>query len=308
MFDSTSTTSFFFMFNFALSQVLSIFTKVSIASSVTVSQPYGYCNSNKDCNDNERCFNIPEYYYPLELLVYKVNGTCKVDWDCVCLSDLFPPRSKGKGCNSPNVCNLYETCFIPEGPYMYANCTFSQEGCLLTIGWCTSCKNTKHLFPISPLVELNKCLYSNNAEMESTESHRNPSSTCTASLDCEVDEMCMALTDSGVFSACSRRLFAPSFVTPCFCMNIQREISFQPKNCTINNDNIQFRETMFTCMPCSFIANLSSNVPRTSCQNKFPEPSLPREGKKILVSRKMFHYAAMQEITSLCNSIFQRKF
>lgn len=269
MFDSTSTTASFprirsLTFN---AMFLIALTNFSSILSVVSSQRYGFCKSDNDCNDKERCYHIHENF-PKEFISYATNKTCKSWDDCKCLSNLIPPQSKL--CSSPNHCSANETCYILEGPDTYSK----------KKGWCTSCENAKRLLSIPPLVDLSTCSNSEHTDIECIDPHSNPNSTCKVSAHCKSDKMCMALTQFNVFSACSRRLFSSSFITPCFCMDIL-ETSFMPYDCTVNNDNIPIRETMHTCMSCSSIENLSPGLPYISslCKTTFPVPPSPRVGE-----------------------------
>lgn len=200
------------------------------------------------------------------LVTYSSHDTCKTKYDCACHSNLIPPQTRL--CFSSNECLANETCYLIEGP----DTKFKEYG------WCASYENVKRLQHISPLVDLSKCSDSNSTQVHSLDQYYPPDSTCTLSSNCYKGDTCTTLTHSGAFAECSRQLFDQSFSTPCFCKQIYATSYFNPYVCAVNNDNIPFRDTKYTCVPCSTIATLSPDIPGISslCQKKFPEPLPPR--------------------------------
>lgn len=265
-FTSTATS---FQIHYVTSFFLLIITITRVLSIASVDSSRNFCKSDSDCTDKKRCYQIHDGVLN-KLIIYATNQTCISHWDCTCISNTVPARRRV--CSSPNECAVNETCYIPEGPDNFVKLE----------GWCTSCENVKLLLPISPLVDLSMCSYSN---ITTIDQYRHPNSTCTVSSECSKGYICTALNHSGTFAACSRKLVAASVVTPCFCMDIKsRLIDSLPSStfptCTANNGCLPSVSSTCICMPCSFIANLSSrflSVP-TECKKKFPVPIPPPDG------------------------------
>lgn len=248
-----------------LSLFLSIFS-VTSSQSVDDSAHYAYCKSGSDCTYGNRCYII-RTEYPIELITYISNSTCKERQHCRCLPNMI--SSESRSCFSSNECSRNETCYLPKIPAPVK----SRDP-----GWCTPCTNAK-LQPYVPhLVDLSMCSDSNNTGIQDTDQHHHIHSTCTLSAHCEIGEVCMALTHSGTFYECSRQMLNSSFVTPCFCRDYSSRGS-----CPVNNDHIRLLDITI-CIPCSSIENLSPDLPDVStplCQKRFPEVPAPQNGENV---------------------------